>query len=59
MIGLELPSLAITSETPLKRAIQEYMSKRPEIARTSLEIFNFLMSVGIRTMLRADLQVDF
>ena len=52
LIGLELRSLAITSETPLKRAIQEYMSKRPEIAARFLNMERlFLIEFNIREVI--------
>ena len=33
MTGLPLPSLALTAETPLRRAIEEYLALRPEFER--------------------------
>lgn len=38
--GIELPSLALTPETPLRRAIEEYMCARPEIASAKLELLS-------------------
>ena len=53
LIGLELRSLAITSETQLKRTIQEYMSKRPEIAARFLNMERlFLIEFNIREVIQ-------
>ena len=38
--GLALPSLALTPEEPLRRAIEEYVAARPELARRELDLIS-------------------
>ena len=38
MTGAVLPSVVLTAEAPLRRAIEEYVGLRPELARLSLAV---------------------
>ena len=38
--GLAFPSLALTPEEPLRRAIEEYVAARPELARRELDLIS-------------------
>eukprot|EP00931_Biecheleriopsis_adriatica_P088333 TRINITY_DN62679_c0_g1_i1.p1 TRINITY_DN62679_c0_g1~~TRINITY_DN62679_c0_g1_i1.p1 ORF type:complete len:529 (+),score=65.77 TRINITY_DN62679_c0_g1_i1:44-1630(+) len=40
LTGMDLPSLALQSETPLKRAIDDYLKARPEIAKCKLDLLS-------------------
>ena len=41
LTGVQLPNLIVTPETPLRRAIEEYLSARPEIVRSQLDLLSF------------------
>merc|ERR1719162_2421034 len=43
--GAELTNLALLPEVPLRRAIEEYMALRPEIARRELSLRNDLVEL--------------
>ena len=47
--GLAFPSLALTPEEPLRRAIEEYVAARPELARRELDLISLQWRLSSKT----------